>query len=255
MDSVLETPDISSLDVSEDEHESDSYNVIDSSLVQNDASLSSNEDFTVNKKNIKPVESDDDDHDIQDGLISSSRYLEESEFMLSKDQSQVQADIQSISSTSPSPDNHMIQIDSCNEEDEDKPINISDTETSNSIIKIVGEVEKFKSQKIEVTVLEYKQQQNKVEALGSEVMKMKGFIRAVDATKLPDGGTAVFDKIENLIKEHKKQQLKFENMSVIKGSEIQKPSISWQQLEVGFNNVLPRTQGKQALETLNLQKW
>ncbi|KAF5292721.1 hypothetical protein FQR65_LT11189 [Abscondita terminalis] len=227
MSDVLETPDVSHAEFSYDSSE-----VIDSSLVHN-SSVASNDSFVGIKQYRNPfIETDDDsDNPIIETDDDNDNDDKDGSLFISSDDS----DPETSNPTSNIVDLTREMVPTTD------TINISDTE------------ERPKAT-IQVTGFVYQTQKAVVNDLASQITKMKNFLRSVDVNRLPDKGVAVFKKLDSLAEQHRAEDLKFQTMIPIKGAEVPKPLVSWQQLEDGLATVEPRTFGKHTMQTLNVQK-
>ncbi|KAF2894145.1 hypothetical protein ILUMI_12028, partial [Ignelater luminosus] len=109
--------------------------------------------------------------------------------------------------------------------------------------------------KLQVSDVEYKEQKDKVVSLQANVQRTKNFMRSINVNGLPDKGNALIKKYENLLEEVRVEEEKLNKMIVTKEVKpTARQPVAWENIEMGMEHVQPRTFGKQAIETLNMQK-
>ncbi|KAB0804007.1 hypothetical protein PPYR_00977 [Photinus pyralis] len=105
-----------------------------------------------------------------------------------------------------------------------------------------------------VSSVQYNAQQSKIETLRYSLEKMKNFMREVTLSKLPDGGRSVLARLDKLQQEYKLEESIFKQMKIDTTEQPKLQPVSWTQLEQGLGRVEPKTFGKKAMQTLNVQK-
>ncbi|XP_030764453.1 transcription termination factor 2-like [Sitophilus oryzae] len=114
------------------------------------------------------------------------------------------------------------------------------------------------SSKLDVTPSEYSIQKNVVTSLESELNKMGNMLRTINISALPDGGALLKQRYDQARNNLEEQRVILTQMAITK-EDVEVPknvfaNLAWDDLQAGANAVQPKTFGKRAMNTYNVQK-